>query len=166
MKGISVLLATASLLLGGCTSFGVEVSANEPKVQPVGVPIHYTLVDNVESGTVLPPPQRGQYDTRLYHDPDLPFVQDLKEYNRYLTEEIKRIEELQHRQRVWEPRTCEPFALPPREAIPKFRPSNIRNKDTILEEGLVYIKTIKAIHENWAKAVDDEMADYLKRCKL
>lgn len=164
MKGISVVLAVGTLLLGGCSSFGME----ELKVDPPNTTttLHYTMIDNVAVGTVLPPPQRGQYDTRLYNDPDLPFVHDLKEYNKYLTSEIERIEDLQHQRRQWEPRSCKPFELPPREPLPKFKPSNIRNKDVILEEGLIYIKTIKAIHESWAAAVDREMKDYSERCKL
>lgn len=159
-KFLALLLLIGGLAgqLSGCAQ------AKEGGVNPP----HYALVDNLSGDQVLAPPQRSQYDPKLYRDPDVPFARDLKGYKEYIAREVAKLEMRTGTSGQLTPveKDCQPFVLPNRLPEPRFRPSSLSNKDSLLEEALTYAKQVREHYAAWAKQVDDEYSAYQKRCKL
>ena len=153
------------LLLGGLASqLSGCVQARESAVNPP----HYALIDNLSGNQVLAPPQRNQYDPKLYRDPDVPFARDLKGYKEYIAREVAKLEMRTGTSDQSTPveKDCRHFVLPNRSPEPRFRPSSLSNKDSLLEEALTYAKQVREHYAAWAREVDNEYSVYQKRCKL
>lgn len=153
------------LLLGG---LGGQLTGCAQAKETTTNPPHYALVDNLSGEQVLAPPQRNQYDPKLYRDPDVPFARDLKGYKEYIAREVAKLEMRTGTsgQSIPVEKDCQPFVLPNRLPEPRFRPSSLSNKDSLLEEALTYAKQVREHYAAWAKQVDDEYSAYQKRCKL
>lgn len=158
-KFLALLLLVGGLAsnLAGCAQ---AKGANNPP--------NYALVDNLGGEQILTPPQRGQYDPKLYRDPDVPFAKDLRGYNEYIAREVAKLEMRTGTsgQSIPVEKDCQPFVLPKRLPEPRFRPSSLNNKDSLLEEALTYAKQAREHYASWAKQVDDQYSAYQKRCKL
>lgn len=153
------------LLVGGLAS---QLSGCAQAKEGTANPPHYALVDNLSGEQVLAPPQRSQYDPKLYRDPDVPFARDLKGYKEYIAREVAKLEMRTGTSGQSTPveKDCQPFVLPNRLPEPRFRPSSLSNKDSLLEEALTYAKQVREHYAAWAKQADDEYSAYQKRCKL
>ena len=160
------LVLMIAVVAGFCS--GLAGCASPQTIVQMPNPPHYSLVDNLGVDSILAPPQRNQYDPKLYRDPDVPFAKDLKGYNEYIAREVVKLEMRTGSvgQTIPVEKDCRPFVLPPRNPEPRFRPSSLSDRDRLLEEALSYAKTVREHYATWSKQVDDEYASYRTRCKL
>ena len=109
---------------------------------------HYNLVDVTGQDYILPPPDRNNYDARLYNNPDLPFVVDLRSYRDYIDRQIVRLETRSDIQHV------SPVSAKPVAVEPEFHPRDPDNHDLLLEDALAYASQLRKFHRSYVKEVE------------
>jgi len=155
MRRFLVLLL--ALMLAGCSMS--PRTANGTK---------YSLVDNTNNEVVLPPPQRDQYDPKLYRDVNVPFANDLIEYRAYIDRELSKIRlraGVEDSNVTQLPSTCEVFSLPARNPEPRYSPSTLESTEVVLDETLDYAKAVRNYYAAWVDQVERAYHDYQSSCK-
>lgn len=157
-RKLMTLLGISVIVLFGCAQPGVTVVPSP----------NYALVDNSTSDQILPPPQKEQYDPKLYRDPDVPFVNDLNGYGEYIDRQVAKLKARTGAsvQITSAETNCKSFMLPPRGPAPKFRPSSLSDEGRLLEETLMHVQALNDYYGTWTTLVDDAFAEYRKRCNL
>lgn len=128
----------------------------------------YSLVDNTNNEVVLQPPQRDQYDPKLYRDVNVPFANDLTEYRAYIDRELSKVRlraGLEGDTIAPLPSTCTVFVLPERGVEPRYQPSTLDSNEIVLDETLDYAKALKQYYAAWADQVYRAYAQYQASCK-
>lgn len=157
-RKLTTLMGISLIVLFGCAQPGVTVVPSP----------NYALVDNANGDRILPPPQKDQYDPKLYRDPDVPFVNDLNGYGEYIDRQVARLKarsgaSVQITSATGE---CKSFTLPQRGPAPKFRPSSLSDEGQLLEETLMHVQALNDYYGSWSTLVDDAYSEYRKRCNL
>lgn len=137
-----LILALSLLLLCGCSQLN-------------GTATHYTLVSTDGPGNLMPPPDRSAYDQSLYSNPDLPYLQDLKNYREYIDQKVAQLEArngIHRAPAVPEFRISLPVAIEP-----KFRPRDPSDRDVLLEDALEYATELRDFHRAYVRELSSQI---------
>lgn len=124
----------------------------------------YSMVTSESTDRVLQPPSRSNYDTNVYSNPELPYLQDLKAYRDYLD---RKIAQLETRNGIKpEPRREEPAIQLPVAIEPKFRPRDPSNSELLLEDALEYTNEYRDFHQAYVKELKSQLPNRSGRSNL